>query len=219
MDYRKEREEVVAAGRAMVDSGLVTGAWGNISMRVTGKKELLAITPSAIDYKDIRPEDIVIMDLSGVQVDGKKKPSGENPLHRMIYSQRPHITAIVHTHGVYTTAMAAARKTIPANIEDLAQIIGGSVDVCSYALPGTVDLAHNVAAVLGEKFGVLLANHGALSVGRTMAEAMTAAAIMEKGAKIHIMAQVVGGAVELSKDDVELMRNNYLSKRYPSTAE
>lgn len=211
LEYRAEREEIIQVGREMAISGLVAGTWGNISRRID--TQYMAITPSAMDYNTIKSEDIVIMDLQGNIISGNRKPSNEYPIHGQIYTHKNHINAVVHTHSVYATAMAVARKPIPANIEDLAQIVGGSVSVSPYALPGSQELAHNIVTTLGDKFGVLMANHGALGVGRTLSEALMACQVIEKGAKITIASHVLGGWVELDEEDISLMRKNYLEKR------
>ena len=114
MLFREEREAVAAAGREMCAAGLAVGTWGNISCRLP-RENWLAITPSGMDYRSIAPEDIVILDLEGNVVDGRRKPSTEHPLHRAIYAARPDVGAVVHTHSVYATAMAAAMPQAPSS--------------------------------------------------------------------------------------------------------
>ncbi len=202
------RGEVVRAGQAMLERGLVAGTWGNVSVRVPGAAQV-AITPSGRDYRTLRPEDIIIVDLQGNRVAGALKPSSELPLHLAVYAARPDVGAVVHTHSIFASACAAARRALPPVIEDLIQIAGGAVAVADYALPGTPELAANAVAALGDRQGALLANHGAVGCGRTADEALLACELIEKGAQIFIYANLLGGAHVLSDGDVAAMRRFY----------
>lgn len=206
----KTRKEVVTTGVKMLGSGLVVGTWGNISTRVPDE-DLVAITPSGMNYDELVAEDIVLVDLEGNVVDGLRKPSIEVPMHVAIYQNRPDIQAIVHTHSAFATAMAAARKPIPGAVEDLVQIVGGDVRVCEYALPGSKELGQNVIKALERRQAVLLANHGMLGAGRNLNEALKICQVVEKAAQITIFAKVLGGVVELSQEDVDFMRDFYLN--------
>lgn len=211
MLYHKERQQVVDAGKKMAAAALAVGTWGNISRRLP-EPDLLAITPSGVDYASTRPEDILVMDLAGNIRAGRLKPSTEQPLHRAIYAARPDIQAIVHTHSVYASAMAAARKPIPGSMEDLVQIVGGDVRVAKYSLPGTQELGENVVAALAGRNGVLLANHGALGAGKDLEQALIICQIIEKSAQITIAAQAIGGVVVLPQADIDSMRSYFLNR-------
>lgn len=210
MRYYRERKEVVETGREMYRTAMTVGTWGNISKKISGK-DLYAITPSGVDYKKMKPEDVVILDYEGEVVDGRKKPSTEKHLHRYLYKNREDIKAIVHTHSIYASAMAAARKPIPGAMEDLVQIVGGSVDVAEYDLPGSEDVAQNAVEALGQKDGVLLANHGVVGVSDNLPDALKVCQVIEKTAQITIAARSVGGVVELSDEDIDFMREFYLN--------
>lgn len=202
------REEIVHTGILLLDKGLVAGTWGNISVRITD--QVFAITPSGRNYRTLQPEDIILVDSLGSIIEGKLMPSSELPLHLAIYMARPDIAGIVHTHSVFASACAVARRPIPPIIEDLVQIAGGEIAVAPYALPGTPELAKNVVATLADKFAVLLANHGVVACGKTLSEATTAAELVEKAAQIFSWAQMLGGAVSLSEEDVAGMHSYYL---------
>jgi L-fuculose-phosphate aldolase len=103
----KIREKVVEIGIKMLNSSLVVGTWGNISARVAGE-DLVAITPSGMNYDSLLAEDIVLVDLAGNVVEGTRKPSIELPMHLAVYNNRTDIQAIVHTHSSFATAMAAS---------------------------------------------------------------------------------------------------------------
>ena len=214
-DTAKIKAEVLHIGHTLLDKGLVAGTWGNISARIP-ETQLVAVTPSGKNYREITVDDIVIVDITGAVIEGQFKPSSELPLHLAVYHSRNDIQAIVHTHSVFASACAVAHKSIPPIIEDLVQLTGGSVDVANYALPGTDLLAQNVVQALGIKNAVLMANHGVVGCGQTLAEAMMACELVEKAAQIYIYANQIGGAQILSNDDIDVMHNfyvEYYSKR------
>jgi len=210
MDYREEFLEIINIGKKMLNSALTIGTWGNISVRLPGE-ELYAITPSGMDYDQLIPNDIVVIDMNGKIVKGDRKPSIETPLHRAIYKSRNDIKAVVHTHSIYASAMASARRGIPAAMEDLVQIVGGDVRVSKYYLPGTEEVGKAAVDALENRNGVLLANHGVVGIGRDLSEAMTVCQVIEKGAQITLAAQAVGGLVELDQKDIYSMRSFFLN--------
>lgn len=212
MDHRLETcKNVVEKGREMLAANLTIGTWGNISCRVPGE-DCIAITPSGMSYDRLMLEDIVVLDLRGNIISGIRRPSIEVPLHLAIYNARADIQAIVHTHSVYATAMAVARKEIPGAIEDLVQIVGGNVRVNEYALPGTELLGINTVKALEGRNAVLLANHGMVGVGRNLEEAFRVCLVVEKSAQVTLLAQLMGGVVELTQDDIDRMRDFYLQR-------
>lgn len=202
-------QEIVSLGCNLVQKGLISGTWGNISARIPAT-QYIAITPSGYPYHLLNASHIVIVDLEGKVVQGSLKPSSELPLHLSVYQARTDISAIVHTHSVFASACAVARKPIPAIIEDLIQINGGSVNVAEYALPGTEQLAYHTAKALGNRQSVLLANHGMIGCGRNLTEAMMVCELVEKAAQIFIHSQQLGGAHILSDNDISIMYSFYL---------
>ena len=210
MLFEKIRNEIAAMGREISTSGFNLGTWGNISARADA--DHIAITPSGVAYQTIKAEDIVVVNLDEKIIEGDKKPSIELPLHLEAYKAKKKVKAIIHTHSVHCTAFAIARKPIPAVCEDMVQIVGGRVEVASYFLPGSQELAQAAIAALQENGACLLANHGLLTVADNLPEAYKIAQIVEKSAQAVILAGTLGGAVELSQDDINLMRDFYLNK-------
>ncbi len=209
------RADVVAAGVELLEKGLVAGTWGNISVRCS-KSRLVAVSPSGRSYTTLTTDDIIIVDEHGTVVEGRWKPSTELPLHLAVYKARPDVRAVVHTHSIFASACAVARKAIPPILEDLVQVVGGAVEVAEYATPGTERLAHNAVVALEGKNAVLLANHGVIGCGQSLREAMLACELVEKAGQIYIYANQLGGVTALSEADVaalhEFYRDHY-SKR------
>lgn len=205
------KDQIIDFGHKLLEKSLVSGTWGNISARVP-QTPYIAITPSGRNYMDLKESDIVIVDLKGKTVEGHLKPSSEMPMHLAVYKAREDIHAIVHTHSIFASSCAVARKPIPCIIEDMVQVVGGSVEVAEYALPGTVELAQNIVDALADKKAVLMANHGVMGCGANLQEAMLICELTEKSAQIFIYATQLGGAHILSDLDVSIMHKYYVEK-------
>ncbi|MBL8967486.1 MAG: class II aldolase/adducin family protein [Spirochaetaceae bacterium] len=209
MNEREARARVRRAGIELVESGLVDGTWGNLSVRLDGG--LMAITPSGRDYRALRDEDIVLVDIGTGEARGGK-PSTETPLHRAVYAARPEVGAVVHTHSASASTVAAARREVPPLLDDFAQVVGPSLRVADYALPGTARMAKGVLKALGGRMAALLANHGAVALGRDMDEALLCARMAEKGCRVFIEAEFLGGAAALRPVEAWAMHQVYLRK-------
>lgn len=207
----KLKQQLVKTSLQLVEKGLVVATWGNLSIREE-KEKVFVITPSGMSYEKLNPEDMVTLDFDGNVLEGKRKPSTETPLHLEIYKAREDVKAIIHTHSIFASACAVSRIAIPPVIEDLASMVGGSVDVADYALAGSKELAKNALKALGEKNAVLLANHGVIAVGPTVDEAFKTACLVEKAACIFINAHLVGVPKMIAKEDVKILRNYYVNK-------
>ncbi|WP_051276110.1 class II aldolase/adducin family protein [Desulfovirgula thermocuniculi] len=207
----KYKEQVFKMAQRMATSGLVTGTWGNLSARVP-REDLVVITPSGVPYFLLQPRDMVVLDLEGRVVEGEKRPSTESRLHLAIYRARPDVFAVMHTHSVFASALAVARRPIPPILEDLAQVVGDGVPVAAYARAGTEELARAAVEALGNRGAVLLANHGMVGVGRNLEEAFMVCQIVEKSAKVYLWAELIGQAAVLPAEEVEALRSCYLDE-------
>lgn len=202
--------EVCNTAQKMYHSGLVAGTWGNISARVDN--EYMVITPSGMDYDRLYAEQMVIVNMKTLEYEGNLKPSVEAVVHAAIYMDRPEVNGIMHTHSTYALTVAAARKTIPPICDDQVQILGGEVRLAAYTMPGTEEMAKEVVEALKERAGALIANHGAITVGRTLSEAYTGSQVLEKAAMVYINSQCIGGGVEISQEDIDFFHDFFLNK-------
>lgn len=201
-------EKIIETGKMLMDRHLVAGSWGNISIKVG--ESAYAVTPSGKGYASLKNDDIVFIDRQCNIISGKNIPSSESKLHTAIYAAFPEAGAVIHTHSIYASALAAMRKPILPIIEDIVQIIGGKVACAEYALPGTEQLACNAVAALNGRKAALLANHGAVCWGKNAEDALMVAEILEKAAQIAVICQNSGGAVVLSDEDVKIMHDFYI---------
>jgi L-ribulose-5-phosphate 4-epimerase len=210
VDLSPLKAEVLAVARQMSADGMAPATWGNVSARhpATG---LVVITPSGMAYDSLAVEDICVVDQDGNLVEGKWKPSVETPLHCLFYRGRADVCGIVHTHSLYATAFACVGKPIPVIIATLASAAGGEVAVAPYATAGTEEFATSALAALGDRMAVLLANHGVVTVGKTLAEAYTVAEVVENAAKICAIATGLGQPLNLPAGEVAVLREHYLT--------
>ena len=202
--------EVCNTALEMYHSGLVAGTWGNISGRIDD--EHMVITPSGMDYERLAPEEMVIVNMKTLAYEGSLKPSVEAVVHAAIYLDRPEVNGIMHTHSTYALTVAAARKSIPPICDDQVQILGGDVRLAAYTMPGTKEMAEAVVQALKGRAGALIANHGAITVGRTLPEAYVGSQVLEKAAMVYINSQSIGGGVEISQEDIDFFHDFFLNK-------
>lgn len=202
--------EVCETAKAMSESGLTAGTWGNISGRIDDT--YMVITPSGLDYAKLVPEQMVIVNMKTQEYEGGLKPSIEAPIHSKILLGRPGVNGVVHTHSTNALTVAATRKGIPPICDDQVQILGGDVRCAAYTMPGSQEMAESVYEALEGRAGALIANHGAITVGRTLSEALTGSVVLEKTAQVYINVQKIGGAVEISKEDCDFFHDFFLNK-------
>jgi len=209
--WQEARQTVLEAARKMSERGLVAGTSGNISLRLpaVGKRQLLAITPTSRHYDTLNIEDIPIIDFNGQRVEGELPPSVETPLHIGIYRARKTINAVIHIHSVFASAAAVAGLDIPPILEDQVIFLGGEIKLAGYAPSGSRELVTNAIAALGDRSAVLLPNHGAIGTGRTMRDAFTACELIEKTARIYLLALSSGKVNQLPAKALEADKSLY----------
>ena len=204
------RQQIIEGGLRLVKEGLVARTWGNISIRVDETHML--ITPSGRSYEDLTPEDIVLVNYHTSKHEGTIKPSSEKELHCEIYRTRKNIHAVIHTHQMNASTVAAAHREVPPILDDMAQIIGPSVRVAAYALPSTKKITKKTVSALKGRNAALMANHGAVCVGRDLEEAFVVCQVLEKACKAFIEAEFLGGAKSINKFEAHLMHQIYIKK-------
>jgi L-fuculose-phosphate aldolase len=209
MEEREGRELLVRSGLRLVEAGLTSGTWGNLSLRLSEDKML--VTPSGKEYVKIRPEDLTLVDIFSEEWSGPK-PSSEFKLHTAVYRERKEIGAVIHNHSPNASVVAAARREVPPVLDDLAQLIGPTVRVADYALPSTKAIVKKTMKALKGRNGALMANHGAICLGRDMEEAFTCCEVLDKGCKAFVEAEFLGGAKTINRFEAALMHQIYLKK-------
>jgi L-fuculose-phosphate aldolase len=193
---------LIAAARGMAALGLATGTAGNLSLRDGGQ---MLITPSALPFAGLTPEMLPRMDLAGPYgvFMGAYRPSSEWRFHADIYAAYPKVNAIVHHHAPYATALAMARREIPACHYMVARFGGAPIACAPYALFGSADLSTHVVAALAGRSACLMANHGALVTSDSIEAALAAAAELEALARHYALSLTIGGPVLLSAAEID----------------
>ncbi|MCO5091091.1 class II aldolase/adducin family protein [Bosea sp. (in: a-proteobacteria)] len=176
MSEMELRQDIVAVAQAIDRAGFCPSKSGNVSARFG---EGLLITPSGLPYAQTTPEDLISLSLDGTVLEGARKPSSEWPFHVAIYRARPDAQAIVHTHSPRATALSCTRRGIPAFHYMIALCGGADVRCADYATFGTPELAANAVKGLQGRKAVLLANHGVIALGQSLAGAHAIVAEVE----------------------------------------
>ena len=211
MDIDKLKEKIIEIGIQLLKENLTHGTCGNISCRVD--KEKILITPSSLPYGDIKPDDILLVNLDGEVLEGKRNPSVETPFHTAIYKNRDDVNAIIHTHSQYALAVSSVVDSIPVFLDEIFSHIGGELTVSRYALPGSDELAENLLNVLGDKNAALLSNHGAVCCGKNLDEAFEVARVVEQICKIFILSSCLGKTKVLPEEGKEYQRAMFEMKK------
>lgn len=202
MTHEAERVALVDAYRALLAEGLIVGRAGNVSCRIAGG---LLITPSAVPAADMTARDIAFVPLGrGGRRQGR--PSSEWLFHRDLLDARPELHAVVHTHSPNATALATLRRPIPAAHYMVAMAGGDAIPLAPYATFGTPELSRAIVATLGTVNACLLANHGVVAAGASLAAALDLAREVEHLARIHRMALSIGEPHILSVEEMADVR-------------
>ncbi|HKR64079.1 MAG TPA: class II aldolase/adducin family protein [Thermoanaerobaculia bacterium] len=205
------RRDVFEHAKKMWEAGLVVASAGNVSRRVDAAR--IAITPTGVPYESMSPDEIVLVDLeSGHAVDSTREPSYELPMHLTIFRSHPEVQAIVHTHAPFVTTLSVLRRPLPPVIDEMVVHLGGTIEVAEYAFTGTDAVGTNVVRALGDRNGVLLANHGNVCTGRTLSEALHVAIVMEACARIYVQALALGEPVPLPNESIAAGRRMFEGK-------
>jgi len=218
MKLQQAREDVVLAGKQLVEAGLIARTWGNVGARISG--EQFVITPSGRAYETLTPEEIVTVNIDDGSYRGPIKPSSEKGIHAAVYRQRREINFIIHTHQTCASVVSALHRDLELSDPDDAAIIGGDIVPCAaYGLPGSKKLRKGVIEALSRSRGkaFLMANHGALCLGETRDEAFAVAAGLERICADFVMQRYLqlSGREEADWDE---LRAYYLAELSPGAA-
>ncbi|MCZ4498875.1 MAG: aldolase [Marmoricola sp.] len=183
------RAAVADAARRLADAGLLIGTAGNVSAvdPATGN---LAVTATGVVLADCGPEHVSLVDPSGRLLEGDLAPTSELDLHLAVVATYG-AGAVVHTHAPYATAISCVRDDLPV-LHYQQILLGGTLRVAPYATFGTPELAAHVVEALRDRTGALMANHGAVSTGATLAQAVEGALLLEWCCRLFHDASVLG---------------------------
>lgn len=197
----KLREDVCKANKLLPHYGLVTFTWGNVSA-IDRETKLFVIKPSGVDYDDLTPENMVIVNLDGEVVEGDYNPSSDTPTHMELYKAFPEVGGIVHTHSTWATSWAQAGRSIPCYGTTHADYFYGEIPCVRNLTKEEIDEAYelNTGILIAEYFknkdyvampGVLCKNHGPFAWGKDPFEAVHNAVVLEEVAKMATRTEMI----------------------------
>jgi L-fuculose-phosphate aldolase len=214
MKLAAEREQVAEACRRLAAEGLVMGTAGNVSARAG---ELVAITPTGAALEHLTAEQISVVDLQGVHVDGDLAATSELDLHMGIY-KRYGAGAVVHTHAPMATALSCVLDELPCVHYQLL-LLGGPVRVAPYRTFGTRELAEVTLDALEGRAAALMANHGAIAYGNDVDAAVQQTLLLEWGCTLYWRAAAIGTPRVLDEQAREAVVKAALERNYGTTKE
>jgi L-fuculose-phosphate aldolase len=209
MRLHAERQLIAEYGRKLAACGLIRGTGGNLSI-FSRSEDLIAISPSGLDYMTITAADVPLVTPAQVLVEGRGKPSTELAMHLIAYARRQDVSAVVHTHSVFATTLACLGWDIPA-VHYLIGFAGTTIPCARYATFGTQELAEAAISAMGSRMAVLLANHGVLAVGKDLRAAFTVAEMVEFCAEVYYRAKCVGRPVLIADAEMEHVLEKFKS--------
>ena len=200
-----KRSEVVEVGRRLHERAYVASNDGNISVRLDDGR--LLTTPKGVSKGFMTPDMLVVTDLEGQKISGERDPSSELLMHLAVYERRPDVTAVVHAHPPVATGFAVAG--IPLDRAVLAEVITtlGSIPIADYGTPSTHELADAVGKYIKIHDGLLLANHGAITVSDSLMSAYYKMETVEHFARISVVARLLGRERLLSREEVNRLQD------------
>ena len=201
------KQEVYEANMQLPKLGLVSFTWGNVS-GIDREKGLYVIKPSGVPYDELKPEDMVVVNLKGEVVEGDMNPSSDTPTHTYLYNHFPKIGGIVHTHSPYACTFAVLGRPIPA-VMTSAALLGGEIPIGGYAAVGGEDIGSEIISKIGNCSAIIMQNHGVYTIASTVWQATIDAVEVEDLAKIALFSSMLGDPIKLTQAQIEEFQNIY----------
>lgn len=219
------KQLVYEANMELPARGLITYTWGNVS-GIDREKSLFVIKPSGVEYENLHPEDMVVMDLNGNKVEGKLKPSSDTPTHLELYKAFPEIGGVVHTHSPWAASWAQAGRSIPCYGTTHADYFYGEIPCARNLTPEEIETGYetNTGKVIIETFteknpsyvpGVLCANHGPFTWGKDAKEAVHNAVVLEEVAKMACRTEMLRPGVQEAS---QVIRDKHFMRKHGPNA-
>ena len=204
----KLKEELVELNQELPKNNLVAWTSGNVSARDT-ESGYMVIKPSGVPFEQLRPQDMVVLDMGGKVVEGACKPSSDTWSHLYVYQHRQDVNGVVHTHSRYATAFAAVGKPIPCVLTAIADEFGGPIPCGGFTLIGDESIGKIIVESIGKSPAILMKNHGVFTIGKDAKSAVKAAVMTEDVAATVWMSMQLGTPDEIPMDQVESLHKRY----------
>jgi L-fuculose-phosphate aldolase len=205
------RREIVKMGRALHERGFIAACDGNLSVRLDDDRVL--VTPTGMSKGAMRSPDLVIVDMDGQRVKGRREMTSEIGMHLLIYRMRPDVRGIVHAHPPTATGFAAAGLALNQPLVCEVVIGLGQIPLAPYGTPGTPELAQTLEPLVSDYDAILMANHGVVTYGAELHSAYMKMETVEHFAQIALVTHILGQQQLLDRPDLEKLvaaRSKYL---------
>jgi len=209
-DIAKLKKELIDIGKRIAMEKLVVGPGGNISARMGDR---IYIKASGSSFEDATEEDYIGVEIeSGKTVDSDKRPSSEIWMHLECYKKREDVKAVIHTHPVYSIAFAFQDESLKPFTPDMVALLGGEIPVIEYVVPGGKEFAEAVGEIIKNHNGVLVKNHGLVTVGSNLKEALYRTLLIESSIKVIFVAKLFGKMRFFTKEQIDEIDNLEVEK-------
>jgi L-ribulose-5-phosphate 4-epimerase len=185
MLHESERQQIIDTGIALDRYRLISLSGGNVSMRIG---DHILVTPSGMSYETLVPADVVVMDPTGKVIEGERRPSVDTVALLHIYNNMKAVNAVIHTHQPYATAIGLVMDELPAFCTTLVNATLGAVTVAPYSSAASLSMGEKTVENIGDKRAVILRNHGVVTLGPTLKDALYAAVYLEDACRSYIAA-------------------------------
>ena len=208
--YKELRQSLIDTARKMEQYNLIRMSGGNVALRVEDK---ILVTPSAMAYDTMLPEDIVVVDIEGNVIEGNRRPTSDLKAILYILKHMPEINAIIHTHQPKATALSLICDKLPIISTTMVDEVKGEVNVAPFTISSDEGMGIQTVEHAGKALCVILKNHGVMAYGKSLEQALSAAIYLEESCDIYISALSTGKDITvLTKEQVEaeeMPRGNY----------
>ena len=202
---RKHREDIVRYGRMLHERGFVAAMDGNLSVRL--KYNRILVTPTCVSKGSMRPSDMVIVDMEGQRVSGRRNVTSEIGMHLQVYRMRPDVQAICHAHPPTATGFAAAGIALTEPLVCEVVMGLGCIPLARYGTPGTSELAQTLEPFVPNYDAILMSNHGVVAYGDTLEHAYMKMETVEHFAQIALVTHLLGRQQPLQQVEIEKLLN------------
>ncbi|MEA3485307.1 MAG: L-ribulose-5-phosphate 4-epimerase [Candidatus Aerophobetes bacterium] len=205
------KERVCRMNLELPKNNLVRMTSGNVSGR-DSETDYVVIKPSGVKYEDLKPSNMVVVDLTGRVIEGKLKPSVDTLTHLYIYQHRKDVYGVVHTHSNYATSFAALGEPIPVYLTSMADEFGGPIPIGKYARIGEEEIGKEIIKSIEDSPAILMKNHGVFTIGPSPEVALKTAVMLEDAAKTVYLALLRGTPIQIPKGEVRRAHKRYKEK-------
>lgn len=195
------KEIVCRQNKALSENRLVLWTSGNVSAR-DPETGYIIIKPSGVLFCDLKPEDMVVVDVDGNKIEGALKPSVDTASHLYVYRKRSDVNGIVHTHSPYATSFAIRGEALAIYTTTSAAVFGGEIPISGFATIGEEEIGREIVEKIGDREAILIRNHGVFTIGKDSEKALKNAVVLEETAQSVHYALCRGPVKPLSDETV-----------------